>query len=712
VAGATLAAQAPKDTLPEVVIQGGETALLRLEAVVTDKHGRPVTDLTSDDFVVYEEGQKQTISHFQAPAPRTAPAAAPLAEAADATSEEVVAEQRHIVLALDDLHLSPTSLAGSKAAMKRFVDEQVSDEDEVAVVTTSGNLGLYQAFTQERFILRRAIDRLSYNERRANAGGRATMSEYEAQAIDRGDREALRLASEEINRREQVNISGRAGSGLVLPRNDYEAIGQARTTLAQALEATNMTLGTLETVVRGLGPVSGRKLLVLVSDGFLVGLGSKDPRTFDMRRVFDASARAGVAVYCLDSLGLQAEPVGGDASKTTQPDPSSPAGREAYKRAGEVAMRDSMSALAEGTGGFLVHGSNDLSLGLGQILRDSDARYLLAYSPENTPRDGRFRSITIKLPRHPELVARTRRGYFAPDDGRPVPKVAVSARTPGTTGYDPELRKALGSLVPLEGVPLQMTADFVDQAPDGAQVLIRATVDLNGMSFEIADDRRHAQLEFVGIVYAESGLVVGEVEGHHVDLDLTPATYQQMLKEGLHYQKTVPLRPGMYQVRLVAREERTRKMGSAFQWVEIPDVTKGTLTLSSVFLFADKNSASGIEAPTSATVGPPSLREVQGRRVFEKDAKLYYWLYAYNPVRDERGATDVVVQTQIWAGTRLQGASPVESVVFAAASAPPTPLTGRVALEGLEPGQYELRVLVVDRKAKANAMRRVPFSVG
>ena len=194
VAGATLAAQAPKDTLPEVVIQGGETALLRLEAVVTDKHGRPVTDLTSDDFVVYEEGQKQTISHFQAPAPRTAPAAAPSGEPLDAAPEEVVAEQRHIVLALDDLHLSPTSLAASKAAMKRFVDEQVSDEDEVAVVTTSGNLGLYQAFTQERFDLRRAIDRLSYNERRANAGGRATMSEYEAQAIDRGDREALRLA--------------------------------------------------------------------------------------------------------------------------------------------------------------------------------------------------------------------------------------------------------------------------------------------------------------------------------------------------------------------------------------------------------------------------------------------------------------------------------------------------------------------------------------
>ena len=178
-----------------------------------------------------------------------------------------------------------------------------------------------------------------------------------------------------------------------------------------------MTLGTLETVVRGLGPVSGRKLLVLVSDGFLVGLGSKDPRTFDMRRVFDASARAGVAVYCLDSLGLQAEPVGGDASKSTQPDPSSPAGREAYKRAGEVAMRDSMSALAEGTGGFLVHGSNDLSLGLGQILRDSDARYLLAYSPENLRgTDGSAAS--------PSSCPGTRSSSRAPAGGTSLPTTA------------------------------------------------------------------------------------------------------------------------------------------------------------------------------------------------------------------------------------------------------------------------------------------------
>ena len=218
-----------------------------------------------------------------------------------------------------------------------------------------------------------------------------------------------------------------------------------------------------------------------------------------------------------------------------------------------------------------------------------------------------------------------------------------------------------------------MTADFVDQAPDGAQVLIRATVDLNGMSFEVADDRRHAQLEFVGIVYAESGLVVGEVEGHHVDLDLTPATYQQMLKEGLHYQKTVPLRPGIYQVRLVARRRAHPEDGQRVPVGRDPGRDEGDVDPEQRLPLRGQDAASGIETPTSATVGPPSLREVQGRRVFEKDAKLYYWLYAYNPVRDERGATDVVVQTQVWAGTRLQGASPVESVAFAAASAPPSP---------------------------------------
>jgi VWFA-related protein len=692
--------QAPPLEIAEV-----EAELLRVEAVVLDARSRPVPGLGAEDFVIREDGDLQVITHFQ-PAVFRREDARP--RAAEAAVVVLPPQDRHVVLAIDDLHMSPTSMAAAKLALKRFLIEQAADDDHIAVVTMSGDLGLYQAFTQERAVLRRAIDRLAYRERRGNAGGRATMSEYEAESIDRGDAEAQRLAAQEIGLREQLS-TGRAGA-VTNPRNAFEATGQARALLAQALETTNMTLRTLEGVVRSLGTVSGRKLLVLVSDGFLIGQGTQDPRAFDMRLIFDASARVGVSVYALHSKGVDAAPPGGDASRQSLPEQAPVAPREGYQRQGERVMRDSMSAVAEGTGGFLVHGTNDLSQGLGVILRDSDSGYLLAYTPSHTERDGRYRQIQIEVAGHPEYTVRARKGYFAPDAGRDAK--AAASRAGSGSPRDEDLRAALASLVPLSGVPLEMSADFVDQPPAGSQVVVRARIDLNRLSFTLSGERQRAELEIVGVVYDELGKVVGDVEGYSVDLDLTPTTFQQMLQDGLRYQKAVPLKPGLYHVRLVAREGLRSKLGTAFQWIEVPDLARGELTLSSVFLFAENEAGRTGAAASGGNGGPAGLREVQVQRRFDPGGNLYYWVYPYNPKRGENGRTDVVIQAQIWAGSMLQGASAVEPVSFGEPSAPPRPVTGQIALKGLQAGDYELRVVVVDKATQATSIRRVSFTIG
>jgi hypothetical protein len=455
--------------------------------------------------------------------------------------------------------------------------------------------------------------------------------------------------------------------------------------------------------VRSLGSVAGRKLLVLVSDGFLMGR-STDPRAFDLRRIFDASSRAGVSVYALHSRGLSATPSGGDASQATIADQTSPATRDGYRRGGDLQERESMSLLAEGTGGFLVHGGNDLSLGLGRILRDSTSAYLLAYSPEYAARDGRFRSIEVKVSGHPGYTVRARKGYFAPDDRKPA--AAVATATAEARRHE-QLRNALASLVPLRGVPLQLSVDYVDLPPDGLQLVVRGYVDMTGVPFTRAGDRQVAELDVVGVVYNENGEIMGDIQAYRADLNLTPANYEQLLKEGLRYQKSVALKPGLYQVRLVARESSSSRVGSAFQWIEVPDLKAGTLALSSVFLYAEATAA-GAPSPAPAA-GTAGLRDVQAVRRFPPGASLYYRLYAYNPSRDAAGQTDVVLQSQVWAAGKLQGTSPVEPVAFAE---PTQAVSGRITLEGLAPGEYELRVLLVDRKANANVLRRVSFTVG
>ena len=695
-------AQEPaKPSPPAVVtvIPAVEAELLRVEVVVLDKQGNPITDLKPEDFVVLEEGQPQVLTHFQPALPAAPSTGAPAEAAAAAPTPAAMPTPpgRHIVLAIDDLHMAASTLVGCKEALKRFISAEISDEDEVAVVTTSGTVGLFQSFTRERAVLRRAIDRLAYRERRGNAGGRATISEYQAASIDQGDAEAMRLATQEISLREMLSLPAFAGN-VTNPRSELEARGMARSILAQALETTNRTMSTLEGVVRSLGPVSGRKILVLVSDGFLIGNGTQDPRAFDMRRIFDASSRAGVSVYALHSRALSATPSGGDASQSTQPDQTSPGTRDGFRRMSDLKERESMSLLAEGTGGFLVHGGNDLAAGLVRILRDSTSSYLMAYSPSHTARDGRFRSIEVKLPRHAGYTVRARKGYFAPDDRN---SGAVRTAQTAESRRDQELRNGLAALVPMRGVPVQLSVDYVDLPPEGLQLVVRGYVDMTGVPFTRAGDRHQAELDVVGVVYDENGQIMGDIQSYRADLNLTPANYEQLLKEGIRYQKSVALKPGLYQVRLVAREANSSKVGSAFQWVHLPDLKAGPLALSSVFLYA-----------AAAGAGEAAMKDVQAVRRFPAGGSLYYRLYAYNPTRDEQGRTDVVLQSQVWAAGKLQGVSPVEPVSFAEAAAPPQAVSGRITLEGLAPGEYELRVLLVDRKTNANVLRRVTFTVG
>jgi VWFA-related protein len=713
--GRTAPAQQASPERPNVeIIPPVEGEVVQVDVVVTDKQGRPVTGLKPEDFLLLEDGRPQRLSHFLVGAGGHPAEESPEAAPGEAPPVEAAPPGRHIVLAVDDLHMAPSSMAEAKKAMRRFIDEQMDDEDEMAVVTTSGAVGVFEPFTRERFTLRRAVDRLSDQQRRADSTAQVYMSEFQAQSIERGDADALDLALKEIMQTQALTINSRAGP-VMNPQAEAQARALARMVLSEAMDNSLRSLDTLEQVVRHIAPVPGRKLVILVSDGFLLGEGSAQTHGFDLRRLIDASTRAGVAVYALDSRGLTAAgALGGDASSSAPLVLSAPSVRERLQRFGERAQRESLATLADGTGGFLVHGSNDLALGLTRILHDSDSCYLMAYVPSHGDRDGRFHKIEVKLPRHPELHLRARKGYFAPDDR----KLAAAAK--GADGNSPrrerEIKTGLTSLFPLRGVPLRLASEWL-QTAGGPELVLRAYADLSGVRFNRVGDRYKAELELLSVVYDAAGKRVGEMEGQQAQLSLTRAHYEDMLREGLRYHRTLQLAPGRYQVHMVAREGIFGQLGSATQWIEIPDLSQHALTLSSVFLFAE--AGAGAARPPQASPPPPTLggpeaaglQEVQALRRFEHGKGLYYLVYVYNPVWRDDGDTDVVLQAQVWSGEKLMGASPVQLVPFAERSSSPVPMGSRVSLEGLAPGAYELRLLASDRIANANTLRRVAFTV-
>jgi VWFA-related protein len=695
---AALSAQAPPPPTEKVPEFAVGTQLVRIDVVVTDNHDQPVAGLTRDDFAIFEDKQPQEIANFEAyTAGRSTAPAGP--EHSGPTAGENIEgyRRRYVVFAVDDLHIDPGNLSLAKEAMRRFVEEQLSPEDQVAVVALSGALGLFQDFSDNPALLWRAISRVAPQLPRTDWPGPPQISEYQAELIERGDPAALDLAVQEILDTEPPGADPEAAQ--------RRATRRARAVRAESSHLVRMTLETLDSVTRGLAELPGRKVIVLVSDGFLMGLGTANSQVFDVRRITDAATRAGVVIYALDARGLVATPPAGDASSRSALSVNAPGVREAMARGGEESVREGMNGLAEDTGGFLVYSTNDVGAGLDRILHDTETYYLLAYQPTNTRPDGRFRRIQVRLPGRHGLQVRTRRGYFAPDERKA--DAAPSPAEAGRRAAD-QLRDALTSLYPRSDIPVRLAADFVSFGGAGPQVVVSGNVDLSAVRFERVENQYRAALDLAGAVYDDKGLPFADLEPQRVSLRLTPADYARARKEGLKYQKILPVKPGAYEVRFGVREGGTGRLGSASQRIEVPDVASGHLTMSDVFLLR------AAAAPAQATTDEgarESLRDVQAFPHFERKDSLYYQLQILNPKKDAAGETHLTAQAYVYEQGHLLASTPEMPVVLSQMGAVPLAYMGRIALGPLPPGKYDLQVAVTDHLVKETILRRVGFDV-
>lgn len=719
-----------------------ETELVQIDVVVTDKQGKVIKDLKREDFQIAEDGKPQTITHFsvgtatrQATWIRTEPKTTNKPAPAAATSNPATINAgRYLVLAVDDIHLKAANMLQTKKTLAKFIDQQLGQSDQVAMVTTSGQVGMFQQFTTNREALQRAITRLGVTSRSVTSDFDVPrITPYQAERIEDGDNEALELAVQELI----------AKQGLDRRMATSESQAKARMIVQQNNSLTTVTLSTLENIVRDLRGLPGRKVLVLVSDGFLIG-GARNGVQYDLRRITDAATRAGVVIYSLDVRGLMAMPETMDASSSGFFGTGALAGaRYRIESSSMEAERDGMNALAEDTGGKAIFNNNDLNLGLQKILDDTESYYLLAFEPTVSYRDGRFRKLEIKIPNRPELKVRTRKGYFAPDD-----KAAEKAERDAAKAIEKDKKKSpeklaaeansaaekqivagLGSLFQRREVPVETAVTFLNSPKDGIQADIIAHFEATTLRFQQNGDRRQAKVDLIGVIYREDGKSEQSFS-ETIALNLRPSTFELTAKNGITYVKRLTIKPGFYQLRFVARDEGGAQIGTASNWFEIPDLNKKQLTLSSVF-FPMNQSDNPNNDPSQAN--SKSENQSSGRpavvyRRFKSGSTFDFMVFAYNALANDKGATDLAIQTQVYSGNKLIVATPLKNFsadgqqLGQAAGQPaqhaPSPqgqnglaYLARFSLNEFPPGEYELRLLVVDRNAKSSAKRTINFTV-
>jgi VWFA-related protein len=649
---------------PEEVIRL-DTELVQVRAVVTDSKGQPVDGLTQDDFEVFEDGKPQPISFFsvvRAPGREEARVAAPGAKPNRA------APARTVVLLVDTLHLAPGNLVRAKGFMRKFVNEMMTDSDVVAIVSTSGNLGILQQFTSDRRVLRRAIDRLTPFLGKAFTAFTPALA---AGVLD-GSEDAIKTAVIILHEEEGYMSSTKEA-------NEGVAMARAREVLAEADRLRRVTLQTLDAVIERLGKMKGQRLLAYVSNGFTsidaAGSGDYQP----LERVIGRAGRAGVAVYSLYGIGLY---YGVHPLSTGMP-----------SGAAEQTLRD----IAEETGGRAFINSNDMGIMLKKMLDANRVYYTLAYYPPKGGDPLKFRKLTVRLKNRPGYSVRTQKGYLPPE------------RTQEETAATPRERLFKEVVAPLPATGLDVTsgAYFLEREADDAQVTLQVHVGGDRLTYQKEGENHLLRCEVFALVFDKEGKVA-ETIADTVSSTLSPAQLAEARLKGYRYRRRLKLKPGLYQLRIGVREMGSELVGTSTSWVEVPDLSRGRLELSSLFI-----GAGGGEAEDARGGRAPAPKLMLDRASVKGGEALSYRLVVYNAAGGASAlGADALLKVEV-----LRGETPVFAGEWQPLSARAirrdgkgVEVGGQLKL-GLPADLYTLRVSAKSPKSSKTVTQTVDFEV-
>lgn len=685
------------------------TALVQTDVMVFDKQGHFVDNLKGDQFELRVDGNPVQISFFDKVMAGASNEEAQVTAATrgivnasgtnDAAKPRPLVRGRSIFFFLDDLHLSSDSVTRARKALLNFIDKEMGQNDQVGIASASGQIGFLQQLTNNKAVLRAAVSRLNFRPYEVRDLEHPPMSAYQAFAInERSDTGLLSFYVEQLQRDEPLLTRERAEQ-LVKERAD--------TIIQQSAAVTMNMLASLESLARSSGPLPGRKVIFFLSDGFLLSNRvSNVPEK--LRRITDAAARTGVVIYSMDARGL----VTGmpDASEEVRADPS---GRVATSALSEVtAVEEPLRTLAADTGGRALLNSNSLSAGIQKTLQETSAYYLLAWRPEGEVKgNAKFHRIEASIKGHPELTVRVRRGFFEAAPGPTVARKTTAAAPDAVKTSEDELRKALGSVYPKTELETTLALNYMDMPNVGPVVTATMQVRGNTISSEEVDGKKVPATVYVaGALFNDQGKAVDSFQNRlGVTENITnPQTTTASLPPPLFFTRQFHTPPGLYQVRVAVRDEKSGRMGSATEWIEVPDFTSGSLALSSILIGERKKA----QEDTRTVVAGISDISVDHR--FTKSSFLRFFTYVYNAGRGpaSNGVPNVALQIQVLRDDRPVMTTPLKKVATEGmADLARLPYAAEISLAALPAGQYILKVTAIDLVNKKSASQRANFEI-
>src|SRR4051812_41538318 len=618
-AGGALAAQQGSEAPP--VIFRAEVNYVELDAIVTDAQGNVVSDLAQTDFDVVEDGKPQKISAFaHVDLPIEKPERPLFAKAPiepDVQTNRAV-EGRIYLFVLDDLHTALARTPRVKRTARQFIEQDFGANDLAAVVFTGRN-DASQDFTSNKGMLLSAIDKFSGRKLPS-----ATVNKLENSRTD--PRTEQVVAGPDIDAAER-SYRARAVMGSIRKLSEFMAgVHGRRKAMLWFGEGIDYDVTKILDSDSVLGSVANSAGVARPSQESTVVLD-------DIRNAIAAAQRGNVAVYTIDPRGLfnagdDLIEVGGLTDDLGQP--------TSQMQAEVRNAQENLRQIAVDTGGFSVLNTNQFANAFDRIVRENSSYYLFGYYSTNDKRDGRFRKVQVRVKR-PGLSVRSRNGYVGPNGKPEAPKVPAADAPPAVVS------EALGSPLPVAGVPMRMYAGAFKGAAPNAAIAIALELDASHFDFV---NRNGGWVEQVDVLTSAMNAAGKSFPGERQKLTLTlkPDTYERVVKNGLRIVTQMDLPPGRYQIRVAAGN--ASKAGSVLYDLEVPDFSNGPVAMSGVAVTAMRAANDmGTVRPKNPLgdylPGPPIAT-----REFHQDDTLAVFAEVYENVRSSQ-AHQVSIKTEL-----------------------------------------------------------------
>jgi VWFA-related protein len=517
-----------------------------VNAIVTDKDGKPVTDLTANDFRVYEDDKLQSIQTFALEV--FGPAESGEEENAPTSREKVFPNDtnvspRLISIVIDDLTLErskpdvPFRIAD---AIANYIKSDMGANDQVAIL--SGSRMVKVPFSNNKQYL---LDEV------AALPGKLNTDHIERRGL--WDYEALLLSDVETEMHRRPDWLRDANQPFMdeklkknppfrLPESvSAEQRIAAKRQIGDLKFRYHNLLETLRLNIRALRHFEGKKSIVFFSPGFLAP--RKSDTAYQMQDVIDLALRSGIAFNTMSAWDIYPEP--GSAFDI--------ANFEDTRRAQE----EPLIQMAADTGGLFSSRRNNLSKGLRDIIRRQAYVYTLSYNSPGRHADGTYHAIRLEVTR-PGLTLSYRRGYYAPKEQL----VFENSRRA-------DIINALDAPGNMNQIPV--TLAYASSQVNDAEYAVSFTthVDIRKLQFQQEDARRRNTVSIILAAYDEMDNFINGVD-KSVEFRLLEGSYKALLTDGLSSRVQLTLPPGRYKIKAVVREHNQGKMGSLIKAVEIP----------------------------------------------------------------------------------------------------------------------------------------------